>query len=65
MAWRTEMAKDTISAIEAARRLNVSLNFLYDLARVGKLDARKEGRHWRIGTEAVRERQERLATTSK
>ena len=57
------MPKNTMSAIEAARRLGVSLNFLYDLARVGKLEAQKEEGQWLVSADAVEERLERLART--
>jgi len=54
------MTKDTISAIEAARRLGVSLNFFYDLVRVGKVEARKMGKQWLVSAKAVEERLARL-----
>jgi len=36
--------QDTISIVEAARRLNVEVNYVYALARSARLDARKSGR---------------------
>jgi excisionase family DNA binding protein len=46
----------TISAIEAARRLEVGLDYLYSLLWTGRLKAKKIGRNWRIFTQAVEER---------
>jgi excisionase family DNA binding protein len=45
-----------LSAIEAARRLGVGLDYLYSLLWTGKLTARKVGKHWRIPVEAVEAR---------
>ncbi|MGA8500001.1 MAG: helix-turn-helix domain-containing protein [Candidatus Sulfotelmatobacter sp.] len=45
-----------ISAIEAARRLGVGLDYLYSLLWTGKLQGRKAGKQWRIPTEAVEAR---------
>ena len=50
------MAQQEISAIEAARRLGVGLDYLYSLLWTGKLQARKVGGHWRIPLEAVQTR---------
>jgi excisionase family DNA binding protein len=45
-----------LSAIEAARRLGVGLDYLYSLLWTGKLQARKAGKQWRIPVEAVEAR---------
>ncbi len=51
------MAKETeVSAVEAARRLGVGLDYLYSLLWTRKLAGRKAGRHWRIPESAVVER---------
>jgi excisionase family DNA binding protein len=42
-----------MSAIEAARRLGVGLDYVYSLLWTGKLQGRKWGRRWRIPVEAV------------
>jgi excisionase family DNA binding protein len=42
-----------LSAIEAARKLGVGLDYLYSLLWTGKLHARKVGKRWRIPAEAV------------
>jgi len=48
--------KSEISAIEAARKLGVGLDYLYSLLWTGKLQGRKVGRQWRIPIEAVEAR---------
>lgn len=45
-----------LSAVEAARRLGVGLDYLYSLLWTGKLRGRKEGKKWRIPVEAVEAR---------
>ena len=45
-----------LSAIEAARRLGVGLDYLYSLLWTGKLLGRKVGKRWRIPAEAVEAR---------
>jgi excisionase family DNA binding protein len=45
-----------VSAIEAARRLGVGLDYLYSLLWTGKLQGRKVGKQWRIPAEAVEAR---------
>jgi excisionase family DNA binding protein len=42
-----------ISPVEAARELGVGLDYLYSLLWTGKLKARKEGKRWRVSSEAV------------
>jgi excisionase family DNA binding protein len=51
MAQATEM-----SAVEAARRLGVGLDYLYSLLWTGKLEARKVNKQWRVSIEAVEAR---------
>lgn len=48
------MTKQTeLSAIEAARKLGVGLDYLYSLLWTGKLRGRKVGKRWRVPAEAV------------
>jgi excisionase family DNA binding protein len=42
-----------LSAIEAARKLGLGLDYLYSLLWTGKLRGRKLGKRWRIPAEAV------------
>ena len=53
--------QNTISIVEAAKRLNVEVNYAYSLVRSGRLEARKSGRKWLVSAEAVRKRQQRLS----
>lgn len=48
-----------VSAIEAARRLGVGLDYLYSLLWTGKLHGRKVGKRWRVSSEAVESRVKR------
>jgi excisionase family DNA binding protein len=48
--------KQEVSAIEAARKLGVGLDYLYSLLWTGKLAGRKVDRRWRIPNEAVESR---------
>jgi excisionase family DNA binding protein len=48
-----------LSAIEAARRLEVGLDYLYSLLWTGKLKGRKVGKRWCITAEAVEERRKK------
>ncbi|MGA3314955.1 MAG: helix-turn-helix domain-containing protein [Candidatus Korobacteraceae bacterium] len=45
-----------LSAIEAARKLGVGLDYLYSLLWTGKLQGRKVGKKWRIPADAVETR---------
>jgi excisionase family DNA binding protein len=45
-----------MSAIEAARKLGVGLDYLYSLLWTGKLRGKKVGKLWRIPAEAVEAR---------
>jgi excisionase family DNA binding protein len=46
----------TIGIAEAARRLEVTLKYIYDLVYSGKLPAQKVGRTWRIPASAIEAR---------
>jgi excisionase family DNA binding protein len=51
------MAKEkTLTAVEAARRLGVGLDYLYGLLWTGKLLGQKVGRRWRVSGAAVEAR---------
>ena len=43
----------TIGVREAARKLNVTIKYVYDLLYCGKLPGEKLARQWRIPTEAI------------
>jgi excisionase family DNA binding protein len=45
-----------LSAIEAARKLGVGLDYLYSLLWTGKLQGHKAGKRWCIPVEAVEAR---------
>lgn len=45
-----------LSAIEAARKLRIGLDYLYSLLWTGKLQGRKVGKQWRIPAGAVEAR---------
>jgi excisionase family DNA binding protein len=45
-----------ISAIEAARRLGIGLDYLYSLLWTGKVEAHKVNRQWRVSVAAVDDR---------
>jgi predicted site-specific integrase-resolvase len=48
---------DELSAVDAARRLNVDLNRLYSLLRLGRIAARKDERgEWRVSSTSVEDR---------
>lgn len=53
--------KHDISAVEAARKLGVGLDYLYGLLWTGKLEAHKVDRQWRIPVSAVEARLKRRA----
>ena len=42
-----------LTAVEAARKLGVGLDYLYSLLWTGKLPDRKVGKRWQIPAEAV------------
>lgn len=54
-----EMETGEVSALEAARRLGVQLNYLYGLLRLGRLSGRKELGEWRVGVRGIEERLQR------
>ena len=45
-----------LSAIAAARQLNIDINRLYALLRMGRLEGRKVDGEWRVCIRAVEER---------
>lgn len=49
-------ANATIGVREAARKLNVTTKYVYDLLYSGKLEATKVAKQWRIQLTAVKER---------
>jgi excisionase family DNA binding protein len=57
MAKRT-LAKE-LSAVEAAQRLGVGLNYLYSLLWARRLEGRKIGGQWRVSCKAVEARLKR------
>ena len=59
------MSKATMTANEAAMELGVELNYLYNLLRTGRLEAQKQNGEWAVSAQAVEERLERLAASSK
>lgn len=48
--------RKTLGIAETARRLNVTLKYIYDLVYSGKLPAEKAGRTWRIPASVVEAR---------
>ncbi len=52
----TQSKDKELSAIEAARRLGVGLDYLYSLLWTEKLQGRKVGKQWRIPSQAVETR---------
>ena len=48
-----------LTAVEAARKLDVGLQYLYGLVRTGRLKARKVDKRWHISGEAVEARLKR------
>ena len=55
-----QQKQETLSVVEAAKRLDVEVNYAYALVRSGRLEARKADRQWLVSADAVRERQLRL-----
>jgi excisionase family DNA binding protein len=45
--------RSEVSAVEAARRLGIGLDYLYSLLWTRKLAGRKVGRSWRIPESAI------------
>ena len=52
------MSTDQITTVEAAKRLGVSLNWVYMLIRCGELPATKTGKKWLIPVTAIDERRQ-------
>ena len=55
-ATKTKGRPQEITAVEAARRLGVGLDYLYSLLWTGRLAARKEGKRWLVSADAVEQR---------
>ena len=49
-------AEKELSAIEAARKLGIGLDYLYSLLWTGKLQGRKVGKRWIVQADAVESR---------
>jgi len=49
-----------VGAAEAARRLQIALDYTYRLLWSGKLAGRKVGKRWRIRAEAIEERKQQV-----
>jgi hypothetical protein len=56
MEFVSAESADEITALETARRLNVDLNRVYNLLRVGRIIGRKEGDEWRVSRASVEAR---------
>lgn len=50
------MKETEITVAEAARRLGVTIAYVYTLVWAGKLEARKENGRWLVSSKAVEER---------
>ena len=50
------MKSEIISVAEAARRLRVSIDYVYSLVWSGKLSARKIDGRWRVSADSVAKR---------
>ena len=59
------MPPKEINTVEAARRLNLRLDYLLLLLRSGKIPARKLDGRWLVDTKAVEERRKRLSAIGK
>jgi excisionase family DNA binding protein len=51
------------SAVEAARRLGIGLDYLYSLLWTGKLEGRKVNQRWRVLEASVEKRLEKAKET--
>lgn len=56
------MEEREISVAEAARRLGVTITYLYSLVWAGRLKGRKVNRQWRISAGAIEARLDRRRT---
>jgi excisionase family DNA binding protein len=54
-----------VTAVEAARRLGVGLDYVYGLLWTGKLQGRRVNGRWQISAEAVDERRARIGERSR
>jgi excisionase family DNA binding protein len=50
-----QMEKE-VTAVEAARKLGVGLDYLYSLIWTGKVPGRKDGNRWRVSLAAIEAR---------
>ncbi len=59
------MHRETVSAVETARRLSTDLDYTYKLLRTERLEGRKVNGEWRVPVAAIEQRlkarEERLA----
>ena len=49
-----------ITVAEAAQRLHVGMNHMYNLLMAGQLEGEKQGKRWRVSAQAVEQRRQRL-----
>jgi len=56
MSYDLPYSSDDLSAIDSARRLEIDLNRLYVLLRLGRIEGRKINGEWRVSRRAVDER---------
>ena len=59
---RDLMADREITVAEAARKLGVTITYLYSLLWAGKLKARKVNRQWRISSDSLEARVKQRST---
>ncbi len=59
----TRDRKSEVGAIEAARRLEVGLDYLYGLLWTGKLAGRKVDKRWRVSVASIDARLKHLEST--
>lgn len=55
-ASATASVPSMITIRQAARRLNLTMNYVYNLIWTGKIKARKVGRQWRIPVKVIEAR---------
>ncbi len=55
--------QQSITPVEAARRLGVTLQYLYTLLWTGRLQARREGKRWLVDAQAVERRRQSQSET--
>jgi excisionase family DNA binding protein len=57
--------ESTLTAVEAARRLGVGLDYLYGLLWTGKLQGQRVNGRWQVSAEAVDARRARVGERSR